>query len=271
MKRDAYVINVARGGVIDEAALAEALARRHHRRRRRGRLLERAARARQPAAHGAQRHPDAAPRRLHGGGPDPGRRGGLRAGARRAGRPTGALRGQRPAHDAGDGRCAVALPAAGAHAGPVLRPVRGEPERPHPGGRRRAGGARLGAPRGGGPGRHPRDAHRGARQRRQRAGPGQGSRHQPGRPQDPGGGPLLVAADAARGPLGGRHRGLRRVAPGGPRRLRGRPGALGAHARLPTRGPPRRHRPRGPERSARPTSTSAPCTWAAPTSAPSPS
>ena len=63
----------------------------------------------------------------------------------------------------------------------------------------------------------------------------------------PGVGPLLVAADAARRPLRGRHRGLRRVAPGGARRLRDRPGAIGAHARLPARGPPRCHRPRGPD------------------------
>ena len=138
MKPDALLVNVARGGVIDEAALAAAL----HAGTIAGAAID-VFSTEPPAADNpllsAPRHdPHAPPGRVHGGGPDPGRRGGLRAGRRRPGRPFRALRRQRPAADARDGAGPGALPAARPDAGPVLRPVRAGPVRPDPRGRRRA-------------------------------------------------------------------------------------------------------------------------------------
>ena len=67
-------------------------------RRLRGRAADGLAAPRR-AEHG----PDAAPGRVHRGGPGGRRRGGVAAGPGRPGRPSGALRGQRAAPDARDG------------------------------------------------------------------------------------------------------------------------------------------------------------------------
>ena len=248
MKPEACVINVARGGVIDEAALARGADRGHHRRRRRRRLLERAAR---PLTTRCARAPNIilTPH--------------LGASTEEA-QTRVAVEACEQVRDVLAGR-----PARYAVNAPLMTPETADALAPYlPLARmlgqfyaqfcrslsgltlevaRRAGRVRLGAPRGGRARGHPRDPHRGTRQRRQRALAGQGPRHQPRRPQDGGCGPLLVAAHPARRALRLGHRGVRRVAARGPRRLRGRPGPGHAHARLAAPGPPRRHRPRGPD------------------------
>ena len=60
MKPSAYFINVARGEIVDQAALVDGAPRRPHRRRRPRRLRARAAPAGRPAPRARQRHPDAA-------------------------------------------------------------------------------------------------------------------------------------------------------------------------------------------------------------------
>ncbi len=60
MKADRHFINVARGPIVDEAALIEALSRRADRRRRARRVRAGAGRAGQPAAGDGQRHRHAA-------------------------------------------------------------------------------------------------------------------------------------------------------------------------------------------------------------------
>ena len=92
--------------------------RRCRDRRLRARAADRLAAARCPE-HAA----DAAPRGIHGRGPDPRLRGGRRAGARRARWPERALRRQRPAADPGNRPGDRAVPAARRGARPLLRPV----------------------------------------------------------------------------------------------------------------------------------------------------
>ena len=73
MKKGARVINCARGGIINEEALAEALQVGPPRRRGARRLRAGAAAGRPSAAEAAQRRRHAAPRRLDGRGPGIGR------------------------------------------------------------------------------------------------------------------------------------------------------------------------------------------------------
>ena len=60
MKPGAYLVNIGRGAVIDEHAMATALSAGRHRRRRPRRLRARTAGSEQPAVGSGKRHPDAA-------------------------------------------------------------------------------------------------------------------------------------------------------------------------------------------------------------------
>ena len=95
MKPTATLVNIARGGIVDDAALAAGAARQAHRRRRAGRVRGRAQGASRPA-HRAQRRADAAHRQRH------------RAHAPRDGRPGGRQPDRLPG--AGQGRSRRSIP-----------------------------------------------------------------------------------------------------------------------------------------------------------------
>ena len=171
LKPGSIVLNVARGGVVDEAAVAEAL--------RSGHLggagidvFEQEPPTGSPLLDAPEHAADAAPRRVDRRGPGPRLRGGRRPGPRRARRPERALRGQRPAAHPGDGPRDRAVPAAGRGPRPVLRPVLAR-RRAHadPRDRRRAGRVRRHAADRRGPARAARDLDHRAGQPGQRRAP----------------------------------------------------------------------------------------------------
>ena len=96
LKPGSIVLNVARGGIVDEAAVAEALASGHL-----GGagidVFEQEPPTDSPLLDAPEHAADAAPRRVDGRGPGPGRRGGRGAGPRRPRRAERPLRGQRAA------------------------------------------------------------------------------------------------------------------------------------------------------------------------------
>ena len=120
-KPGTFVLNVARGGIVDEQRPRRCAGVRPGWRRRRRRLLDRADGAGQPAADGTESRSDAAPRRLDCRGTGSGRPGDGRAGRDGAGRRHAAVRGQ----------CAVGRPRDRAQA-PSLRRAGPPPGDPRP-------------------------------------------------------------------------------------------------------------------------------------------
>ena len=267
MKPGAIVLNVARGGILDEQAVADALAvgpaRRGRRRRLRGRAAGRLAPAGRPE-HAA----DAAPRRLHRRGPDPRRP--RRSRPRSSTSSTAAARGTRSTP-----RCSRPRPPGRSR--PYLPARRDRSAGSSPSSR--AAASRRSTSRS--PASSPSSTARrstaavlrglletvttervnlvnadGARARRA------ASRSSSARRPTPGAfaAQLTLSSETPDGPVDGRRdRRRRRGPPDPPRRLPPRHGAGGRDAHHPPHGPPGHGRADRARSSARPTSTSARC------------